>query len=114
MDPSGLGRLPSDLLAREWIPHRNPAGSHLVRACGAKQGGILGSLEAAIRAVSTHTRAVGWYALGDRRPVAEQRLPCTWESISRHGQLGDIVHLPSGERVVCGLVVVREEGGSYE
>ena len=24
------------------------------------------------------------------------------------------MHLPSGERVVCGLVVVREEGGSYE
>jgi hypothetical protein len=71
-------------------------------------------LEAAIRAVCTHTAAVGWYAVGDRRPVAEERLPCTWESIARHGQLRGTVQLPSGEQVVCGLVVVREEGGSYE
>jgi hypothetical protein len=71
-------------------------------------------LEAAIRAVCSHTAAVGWYALGERRPVAEEPLPCTLESISRHGQLRGIVNLPSGEQVVCGLVVVREEGGSYE
>jgi hypothetical protein len=71
-------------------------------------------LDAAIRAVCTHTGVVGWYALGDRRPVAEERLACTWESMARHGQLRGIVQLPSGEQVVCGLVVVREEGGSYE
>jgi hypothetical protein len=71
-------------------------------------------LEAAISAVCTHTGAVGWYAVGDRRPVAAERLPCTWESIARHGQLRGTVQLPRGEQVVCGLVVVREEGGSYE
>jgi hypothetical protein len=45
--------------------------------------------------------------LGDRRPVAEERLPCTWESIFRHGQLRGIVHLPRGERVVCRIPRVR-------
>jgi hypothetical protein len=71
-------------------------------------------LEAVIRAVCTNTGAVGWYALGDRRPVTEERLPCTWESMARHGQLRGTVQLPSGEQVVCGLVVIREEGGSYK
>jgi hypothetical protein len=71
-------------------------------------------LEAAIQAVCTQTGAVGWNALGERRPVAEERLPCTWESIAQHGQLRGTVQLPTGELVVCGIVVVREGGGSYE
>ncbi|MFC9975621.1 hypothetical protein ACFVH6_32495 [Spirillospora sp. NPDC127200] len=50
---------------------------------------------------------------GDRyqEPAAQQEVPCSVASLAEFGHLQGIVQLPSGHRVVCGCVAIREDDG---
>jgi hypothetical protein len=53
----------------------------------------------------------GCYGDRDREPGEQGEVPCTVPSLVRLGHLLGTVLLPSGHRVVCGCVAVREDDG---
>ncbi|AXB48431.1 hypothetical protein A4R43_12450 [Amycolatopsis albispora] len=53
-----------------------------------------------------------WYGSHDREPHEQAAVGCTFESLRRYQHLRGIVALPDGTPVVCGMVAIREDGGS--
>ncbi|TYC22462.1 hypothetical protein FXF52_20675 [Micromonospora sp. MP36] len=69
-------------------------------------------LRRALVAVWRIAGVVGCYANRQSEPSAQDVVPCTVESLERFGHLRGVVELPSGDRLVCGAVAVREEHGA--
>ncbi|MFD7258794.1 hypothetical protein [Streptomyces sp. NPDC059874] len=54
----------------------------------------------------------GCYGRRDREPGEEDEVSCTVSSLAEFGHLRGTVALPSGRRVVCGCLAIREDDGT--
>lgn len=68
-------------------------------------------LQAALSALWQAADITGCYASRDREPRDQQQIVCTTASLATTGHLRGTVRLPDGNRVVCGVVAVREDQG---
>lgn len=66
-------------------------------------------LDAALCAVWSDGHVDGCYPSRDREPAEQERVPCSLASLGESGHLRGTATLPSGRRVVCGAVVIRED-----
>lgn len=69
-------------------------------------------LEHALAVLGEVVAVPGWYGSVDREPHEQAAVGCTFESSQRYQHLHGIVALPDGTPVVCGVVAIREDGGS--
>ena len=69
-------------------------------------------LQGALSALWRAAAIEGCYGHRDREPEEQDEVACTVSSLAEFGFLRGTVILPTGHRVVCGCVAVREDGGS--
>jgi len=68
-------------------------------------------LQLALSALWRAAGIEGCYRSRDREPGEQDEIACTVASLTEFGHLQGTVRLPSGQRVVCGCVAVREDHG---
>lgn len=68
-------------------------------------------LQLALSALWRAAGIEGCYRSRDREPGEQDEIACTVQSLAEFGFLRGTVRLPSGHRIVCGCVAVREENG---
>ena len=69
-------------------------------------------LEAALIALWQSERLDGCCLGQDIEPAAQQRFSPSLETLERCGSLLDVLTLPDGVSVACGMIAIREEAGS--
>lgn len=71
-------------------------------------------LDAAIGAVWADPRVHGCYVDRHREPQAQEPVACSLSSLDEADHLRGTAQLPSGARVVCGTVIIREEDSGLD
>ncbi|WP_211593339.1 hypothetical protein [Microbispora sp. H10836] len=68
-------------------------------------------LQLALSALWRAAAIDGCFGRRDREPKEQDEVPCTVSSLAEFFHLRGTVTLPTGRRVVCGCVAIREEDG---